>query len=298
MSAVARLGRFVDRTISDLERSSRIDGATKPTRDVAARLTRSTDIVRDVLSGTGLGHPLHPALVLGPLGCWVGALTADLTGEPGAARKLTGAGLLLALPAGATGLADWTDTTGAEQRVGFVHLIANTTAAALYFASWRARCRNAHAAGVAFGLAGAVTAASAGWLGGHLSYAMGVGVDTNAFDGGPNEWTLVKRSASNPRTGWAAGVPLLIVERGDTVVVLADRCSHRGGPLSGGTINGDCVICPWHASRFSFHDGSVEAGPAVAPQAIYETRLVDEQLYVRRDEVRTLRLNPSRAPNP
>lgn len=298
MTAVARLGRFVDRTVSSLERSSRIDKAAKPTREVAERLTRGTDIVRDVLSGTGLGHPLHPALVLGPLGCWAGALTADLTGERGAARKLTGVGLLLALPAGATGLADWTDTTGAEQRVGFVHLIANTTAAGLYFASWRARCRNAHAIGVAFGLAGAVTAASAGWLGGHLAYAMGVGVDTNAFDGGPDEWTLVRRSTSNTRAGSAAGVPLLIIERGDAVVVLADRCSHRGAPLSEGTIDGDCVTCPWHASRFSLHDGAVEAGPAVAPQAIYETRIINDQLHVRRDETRSLRINPTRVPNP
>jgi nitrite reductase/ring-hydroxylating ferredoxin subunit len=202
---------------------------------------------------------------------------------------------LLAVPAVATGLSDWADTSDAERRIGFVHLSANLAATTLYLASWRARRRGAYAHGVAYGLAGAASAGAAGWLGGHLAYALGLGVDTTAFDGGPTEWTLVTRDAQNPHAGSAAGVPLLIVEDDHGVHVLADRCTHRGGPLSEGTIEQDCVRCPWHGSRFSLVTGRVEDGPAVAPQPVYEVRIDEGSLYVRRSEPRGLRVNPTRA---
>ena len=86
----------------------------------------------DALSGKPLGHPAHPALVSAPIGCWTGALVADLAGEPRAGRLLTGLGVLSALPVAATGASDWADTTGAEQRVGVVHLGLNLTATVLY----------------------------------------------------------------------------------------------------------------------------------------------------------------------
>jgi nitrite reductase/ring-hydroxylating ferredoxin subunit len=98
----------------------------------------------------------------------------------------------------------------------------------------------------------------------------------------------------NLHAGSAAGVRLLIVEDGDQLHVLADRCTHRGGPLSEGEIADGCVTCPWHGSRFSLLDGSVQGGPAVAPQPIYETRVSPDGLHVRRTEARSLRVNPVR----
>jgi nitrite reductase/ring-hydroxylating ferredoxin subunit/uncharacterized membrane protein len=289
--------RLPDRLVALVEQSRRIDTLAAPVHRAASTVSRSGAALRGALSGTGLGHPAHPAIVVGPLGCWTGALVADLTGESSAARRLTGAGVLLAAPAIATGLSDWADTTGAEQRVGFVHLCANLATLGAYTASWRARRRGDRRSGVAFGLLGAAGAATSGWLGGHLTYRVGVGVDTTAFDGGPTEWTLVARDAENPRAGSAAGVPLLIVETDAGTRVLADRCTHRGGPLSQGTITDDCVTCPWHGSRFSLLSGAVEAGPAVAPQPIYETQTTPRGLYVRRSELRSLRVNPVRAPD-
>jgi nitrite reductase/ring-hydroxylating ferredoxin subunit len=76
--------------------------------------------------------------------------------------------------------------------------------------------------------------------------------------------------------------------------VLADRCTHRGGPLSEGTIEDDCVTCPWHGSSFSLTDGGVRRGPAVAPQPVYDVRVEADGIDVRRDEPRSLRVNPVR----
>ena len=259
----------------------------------------------DALSGKALGHPAHPALVSAPIGCWTGALVADLAGEPRAGRILTGLGALSALPVAATGASDWADTTGAEQRVGVAHLSLNLAATVCYGASWWARRRDRHRLGVGLGLAGAALATAAGWLGGHLAYALGVGVDTNAFDGGPTEWTAVSGQSADSgpvSSGSAAGVSLVIVRSDPDVanrgerppLVLANRCSHRGGPLAEGELVGDCLRCPWHGSEFDITTGRVRRGPATMGQPVYQARLQAGVLQIRRDEPRTLRVNPVR----
>ncbi len=249
---------------------------------------------RELLSGSDLGHPAHPALVSAPIGCFTSAMLADLAGAHEAARKLIGAGVLSALPTAATGLSDWVDTAGAERRVGFLHLSANFVAVSLYAASWRARRRGAKWRGQALSLAGAMVMAVAGWLGGHLAHAMGVGVDTTAFDGGPTDWTEIARPGDSPgNRALAAGIAVAVLEDdGGTPHVLADRCSHRGGPLSEGEVGHGCVTCPWHGSQFDLVDGHVVRGPASTPQPVYEVQVTGDGTEVRRAEPRALRVNP------
>src|SRR5947208_16732234 len=43
---------------------------------------------------------------------------------------------------------------------------------------------------------------------------------------------------------------------------LSDTCTHRGGPLSEGTVEGAEVTCPWHRSTFDIKSGAVLAPPA------------------------------------
>ncbi len=102
-------------------------------------------------------------------------------GQRKAARRLVGVGVLTAIPAVASGLSDWTDTEGPAQRVGLVHASLNATAVACYTVSWWAR-RRGGLAGQGWSLAGATVATGAGWLGGHLAFSLGVGVDAGAFD--------------------------------------------------------------------------------------------------------------------
>lgn len=278
-----------------IERSERIDAASAKIHDPLLAAARPGP-VRDLLSGTWLGHPLHPVLVATPIGLWTSAHLMDLAGQRGAARSLVGAGVLTALPAAATGLSDWADTTGAEQRIGAVHLVGNAAAMALYGTSWWARRRGRR--GWLTAAAGAASATAAGWLGGHLAYGLGVGVDANAFDGGPTAWTKVRDLEDEPgdglRSGHAGGVALLVAGSGAERSVLSDRCSHRGAPLSDGTVEDGCVVCPWHASRFDVATGEVRRGPAVADQPVYEHMVDGGDLLVRRSEPRTLRTNSAR----
>ncbi len=283
-------------TLADwLERCDPLDALAAPVHKVVLEAARPGRW-RDAVSGSWLGHPVHPFLVATPIGCWTSAHLLDVTGRPDAARTLVGAGVLAVVPTALTGLSDWADTTGAEQRVGFVHLVLNTAATACYARSWWVRRRGGP--GLAPAVIGGLLATAAGWLGGHLAYSLGVGVDTNAFDGGPVEWTPLDgevRVAGDALTSAQAdGVALVVVREGQKTRALGDRCSHRGGPLSNGRIQDDCIVCPWHGSRFDMDTGAVRRGPAVVPQPTYEARSVGRRMQVRRTEPRGLRTNSTR----
>jgi len=88
-----------------------------------------------------------------------------------------------------------------------------------------------------------------------------------------------------------AGV--VLTRRGDgKIVVLADRCTHRGGPLHQGTLGGGCIVSGWHGSHFA-SDGPVGAGPATRPTTGYEVTPPDGKVQIRRaDEPRNPRKNP------
>lgn len=250
----------------------------------------------DLLSGTPIGHPVHPLLVTVPLGAWTCSLVFDLFGEKKAADALIGLGLVTAAPAVAAGLSDWRHTEGAERRVGLVHALGNAVALAAYGASWTARRRGHRATGIGLSLLGATAVSVGGWLGGHLAYALGVGVDTTAFQQSEPKWTHLVDEADLTGDGLQVadleGVPVLIVRTDDGIVALADRCTHRGAPLHEGELRDGCVVCPWHASTFAL-DGSVESGPATRPQKAYEVQVTDGRVLVRSAaEPRTLRTNP------
>jgi len=195
-------------------------------------------VVEDTLSGTPLGHPAHPALVAVPIGAWTLTNVFDATGDSAAAGRAQAVGILTALPAAATGASDWLSTAGAERRVGLVHSALNYTALSLHTASWlqRRRGKNRTAAVLGFGATGLVGAA--GWLGGHLAYALGVGVDTTAFQQFPSEWVDAVGVDDVPNSGLhraeVGGVPVLFARHDGAIVAYADRCTHRGAPLDEG----------------------------------------------------------------
>jgi nitrite reductase/ring-hydroxylating ferredoxin subunit/uncharacterized membrane protein len=235
--------------------------------------------LKDLVSGTWLGHAVHPLLTDLPIGFWTSAWTLDIVGGPtsrAAARRLVGLGILSAVPAAATGASDWADTTGGGRRVGLVHAAANSAALGAFVASYLHRRAGNWAKGTAWGWAGAFFATAGGHLGGHLIEALGVGVDNTAFQVGPLDWLDVG-PATDAIEGVghvvdAEGVAVLIVRQGRTLLALADRCTHRGGPLHEGPVEGGCVTCPWHSSIFRLHDGEVEQGPAALPQPTYQVR--------------------------
>lgn len=162
-----------------VELVQRIEGASALDRPGAAveRLARAVarpGPARDALTGTWLGHALHPLMTDFPLGLWLSTSLLDLVGgrrSRPAAQRLLAFGVLAAVPTAATGLAEWLYVDRPARRVGVVHAGVNTMALALYTASLRARWRGRHGRGVLLGIAGGLTATAGGYLGGHLTLA-------------------------------------------------------------------------------------------------------------------------------
>jgi nitrite reductase/ring-hydroxylating ferredoxin subunit/uncharacterized membrane protein len=251
--------------------------------------------VADILHGTGLGHPIHPALTDIPVGAWTTALVLDILAaaqgrdelSPGADVAI-GIGLIGALGAAPTGITDWKELDTKPLRIGLIHGVLNLSATGLYATSWLLRRRGAREAGRGFAFAGYALALAAAYLGGDLVYRDQIGVShANPV------WTSLKfmpvlADADLPegelRRVEAGGRQIVLARQHGRVYALAESCSHLGGPLSDGQLEEGCVQCPWHGSRFALEDGRPIDGPAAVPQPCFETRVRGGQIEVRAGE--------------
>jgi nitrite reductase (NADH) small subunit/3-phenylpropionate/trans-cinnamate dioxygenase ferredoxin subunit len=59
----------------------------------------------------------------------------------------------------------------------------------------------------------------------------------------------------------AEGMGLALCNVNGTVSALDNTCPHAGGPLGEGTIEGDCVVCPWHGWRYHVATGERPENP-------------------------------------
>lgn len=248
--------------------------------------------VKNILHGTWLGHPLHPALVNVPIGAWTAALALDAMESISGRRELgAGAdtaiavGLVGAAGAALSGLTDWSAVNGRARKVGLLHGLLNLGATTLYVTSLVLRRKQRRSAGKGFAMLGFAVSNTAAYLGGHLVFGEQIGVNHAVAQEMPKEFVTVLPDAELPEGEMkrvdAGGVPVLLVRREGNVCALAHTCSHAGGPLSEGKLEGDVVQCPWHGSRFNVKDGSVVDGPATFPQPCFEARVREGQIEVR-----------------
>jgi nitrite reductase/ring-hydroxylating ferredoxin subunit/uncharacterized membrane protein len=284
---MGRLNRTARRLTRAIEGAAPLDAVADPLSDIVTNATKNK-AVKNGLSGTWLGHPLHPVLTDVPIGFWAAATVLDVTaGERGArgARRMVGLGILGSIPTAIAGASDWSDTYGPTKRIGLVHALLNGAASALQIVSWLARLRGDRRLGVRLSLlAFGLTSASA-YLGGHLSLVRGVGINHTAFQESEARWTDVAAEAelkdATPLRVMAGEIPVMLVKQGSGVRALSATCTHAGGPLDEGTLVGGCVKCPWHGSEFRLDDGTVERGPAAVPEPVWEVRLDAGRVSVR-----------------
>ena len=283
-----RAWHAAERFTRAIESTDALDRAGKTVIGVIGRYLRPGTL-KDLLSGTWLAHPLHPALTDVPVGAWASSFVLDLIPSRRAAQasdKLVAIGIVAAVPTALTGISDYADVVRREERTtGVVHAAGNTLALLLYLRSYVLRKRGRRVRGRAYATLGAGAMLASGFLGGHLAYRRGVGVDRTVFQPRVRDWTPVLANADlpdlTPTSAQLDGTRVLLYRTGGTIHAIADRCSHRGGPLHKGTTSAGEVECPWHLSRFRLDDGSVARGPATAPQPSYEARVRDGTIELR-----------------
>lgn len=250
-------------------------------------------LLQDLMNGSFLGHSLHGMLTDAAVGAVSAVLVLDIAAVffgadvETATMVVLGFGALSAWGAVAAGVTDHKDIDpGVARNVATLHGLTNLTATVLYTIAFFVRLAGGVGAGRWIALIAFVMIAGGAFIGGHLVYKWGVMVNNNAFRGArrAKEFTAVMPAADlaegTPTRAALGTTSLVLVRRGDVVHALRETCSHAGGPLAEGQLDGDRITCPWHASVFRVSDGSVVHGPAGTRLTTYAARINEGQVEV------------------
>jgi nitrite reductase/ring-hydroxylating ferredoxin subunit/uncharacterized membrane protein len=289
------IGAFVDRLIRS---QGWLDGFAEVVQEIVGGFFKILGapgrLLKSFLHGTFFGHALHPVLTDIPLGAWSVALVADIVAMTGHLSPQVGdfcvlIGVIGALGAAVTGYTDFHETTGHERRVGALHGLLNTVVLVLYVASLYLRWQGgagSHSTAFWISAVGYGIVTSAAYLGGHLVFGMGTMVNRSAFLEGPDmEYVGVGQTSDflegQMKKVSAGGLDVLVVRYEGRIHAISNVCSHAGGPLDEGSLEGAVVTCPWHASQFRVDTGVVRCGPATFSQPLLRVLEEGETISVK-----------------
>ncbi len=254
------------------------------------------------------GHPIHPMLVVFPIGLFVASWAFDLIGRASGNQLLWAGAFYMAIGgifggalAAIAGSIDYFGVVpprSSAKKRGLLHGGLNAIVL-IAFIVITAHRKDPSTQPDAFELwlstLAVIGLGVSGWLGGTLSYRNQMGVDHRFANAGKfRERTLEHwdRPACN-ESEIADGQMMLVRVGGERVVLghcsrgivaFSDHCTHKGGPLSDGALVGCTVQCPWHGSQFDVLTGRVVAGPAGSQIDVYRTEIRAGEVYVRPKE--------------
>ncbi|HEU4653415.1 MAG TPA: non-heme iron oxygenase ferredoxin subunit [Steroidobacteraceae bacterium] len=100
-------------------------------------------------------------------------------------------------------------------------------------------------------------------------------------------WTAAGKAADIPPGDFAQvevdGIWVAVFNVNGSFYAIEDVCTHDGGGLAGGAMEGDVVICPRHGAKFCLRTGAALTPPAYEPVRCYQTRVVDGVVEVGSD---------------
>lgn len=63
---------------------------------------------------------------------------------------------------------------------------------------------------------------------------------------------------------------------------ISNICTHEGGPLADGTLEGFEVECPWHGSKFDVRTGEVMSPLASEPEPTYQAKVDGNSILIKK----------------
>src|ERR671910_3364769 len=77
------------------------------------------------------------------------------------------------------------------------------------------------------------------------------------------------------------GQNICVVNVDGKYYAIGSICTHEGGPLADGTLEGYEVECPWHNSKFDVRTGEVTSPPASEPEPAYEVNVDGNSILIK-----------------
>ncbi len=74
---------------------------------------------------------------------------------------------------------------------------------------------------------------------------------------------------------------VVICHVGDELFCLDDVCTHDGGPLGDGQLDGYELVCPRHGARFDIRNGCAKTMPATEDTIVHDVKVIGDQILVR-----------------
>ncbi len=249
-------------------------------------------------------HPIHPMLVLFPLGLWITSFIFDVLAVSGRNELLWAAGFYCIIAgcigavgaaiAGAVDLFGVVPARSSGRRRGYMHAGLNSLMLLLFiYIAWRrgGPANMPNHLSLLLSALGVIGVLISGWWGATLVYRNQIGVghryagagqwkerDLKGWDqpvcnqGELNEGQMMLASAG--------GKQVAVGRCPEGYAAFSHRCTHKGGPLADGALVGCTVQCPWHGSQFDIHSGRVVAGSAERKIEVYESEVRKGEVYV------------------
>ncbi len=273
-------------------------------------------MLKDLLEGKPLRHPIHPMLVHFPIGFLVLSFLLDLVSLafPEVPNLLRGSfyamllGIITALLAAVPGFVDYSDIRRDHpgKSTATRHMILNLMVVAIYGINLWIRSSALSDPKISLpplllSIIGVGLLSVSGYLGGRLIYDDGIAVGRQKRHTPTPQDTVHLSTGHAASNGEGSFFPVPDAEQlsnGETLRVEIDKqvmaiaridnqlyafqefCTHRFGPLSEGSFHGFNVQCPWHNSCFDIRTGKVTNGPAKVDLKTFKIEMRDGKVGV------------------
>jgi len=79
-----------------------------------------------------------------------------------------------------------------------------------------------------------------------------------------------------------AGEDVVVGNVAGKLYAISNKCTHRGGPLNEGELEGSTVTCPWHGGQFDLLTGKVLGPPPMKDEIAFEVKIDGQNVLLKK----------------